>query len=127
MARRAPDPGGTGSRSRGWYAEPPANTTAQRTLGDDERSVGRHIRLMVDGPGLSLWDAEGRLPEDTEFVAEILGLSDALVDDLTAWTSLKDEGRLSDSSMSQWIKAGERLRVRLGNELGPDFDVKLVL
>jgi hypothetical protein len=47
---------------------------------------GSVIRFMWDyGVRVSLWDAEGLLPEESDWLREALGLSDPLIEDLGSW------------------------------------------
>lgn len=70
----------------GWYwsAERPPEASADEPL--DHSVHGSVIRLMWDyGVRVPLWDAEGLLPEDPQWLRESLGLSEALIEDLTRW------------------------------------------
>jgi len=81
--------------------------------------------MPEDGGGLPLWDEEGRLPEESEFVLDFLGLSPQLVEDLLAWSdALEDDQGIDPSAVAT---EGEQLRARLQQELGRDFTVRLVL
>lgn len=65
--------------------------------------------------------------------AEMLGLSDELGSDLTAWQRWFDDhtdtGREPmemgpESEWDEWSRLGDALRARLRQELGPGFDVR---
>lgn len=71
------------------------------------------------GGGLPLWDEDGRLPEEVEFLHGFLGLSVQLVTDLTSWSNAIEAGRPStDLDLDL-----DELRERLADELGEGFEV----
>lgn len=110
----------TRSQGDGWYAAPSNGDM------DDEWTVGPRIRVMAEaGGGLPLWDDEGRLPEEPEFLHGYLGLTSELVDDLRSWADAIEENSVID--MGAVTDEGERLRERLQRELGDAFEVTLVL
>lgn len=48
---------------------------------------GSVLRMMWDyGVRVPLWDADGLLPEEADWLRQALGLSDALIEDLTCWS-----------------------------------------
>ena len=103
-------------QSGAWQASPPPGADWP----EEEWSVGRDIRLMHDvGGGLPLWDENGRLPEESDFVHGFLGLSVQLVADLNSWSDAVERGQLQEST----VEAGKRLRERLAGELGEGFRV----
>ena len=78
-------------QSAAWQAAPPPGADPHA----EEWSIGQEIRLMHDvGGGLPLWDENGRLPEEAEFVHGFLGLSAQLVADLTSWSDAVECGQL---------------------------------
>ena len=90
---------------------------------------GGVIRLMWDyGVTVPLWDAEGLLPEEPEWLRAALGLSDALIDDLTRWgndMNALDVAALSSSSQYEALDVRARaLAERLQRELSSRFSVQ---
>ena len=74
------------SRTVGWFA---FGSAGYREVGDDDDAYGSvsgtRIRLMCDhGVAMPLWDEDGLLPEDTDWIERELGLSRSLIADLTA-------------------------------------------
>lgn len=51
------------------------------------------------GVRVPLWDEEGLLPDDPDWLRRVLGLSDALIEDLTRWGLDMTE---MDSGAVQW-------------------------
>jgi hypothetical protein len=69
-----------------WTADRPAD--ADRQEPEDHTVKGPVIRFMWDyGVTVPMWDAEGQLPEEPEWLRTSLGLSDGLID------AVIDEGR----------------------------------
>lgn len=91
---------------------------------EDAWSVVGPIRVMADYLGLPLWDDEGRLPEEHEFVHDFLGLSRALVADLVAWSDHIETHR--DASVRDVNAQGNVLTERLRVELGGRHEVVFV-
>jgi hypothetical protein len=78
---------------------------------------------------IPLWNEEGLLPDDPEWLREELGLSQELIEDLTAWARDWDQppSRI-DSEVAAWIERlperraeGRRLFERLKAEVSPRF------
>src|SRR3954454_7076928 len=72
-----------------WSADPPPGQVAADGDRLDERHVaGTLIRFMCDyGVEMPLWDEDGDLPNDHDWLSRELGLSRELVTDLAAWAS----------------------------------------
>lgn len=91
---------------------------------------GPVIHVMWDyGVRVPLWDAEGLLPEEPEWLREALGLSDPLIDELRRW-GLEMDGLDADPS-HRTNEAYEALEVRaqelaqrLQREVGSRYRVK---
>ena len=111
-----------------WSAERPAATDADEPV--DHTVIGSEIRFMWDyGVRIPLWDAEGLLPEESEWLREALGLSDPLIEDLTRWGS--DMGALDAAPSRRTTDAYKALDARarelvhrLRQEFGSRFSVK---
>ncbi len=111
-----------------WSAERRATTDQDEPI--DRTLSGSVIRFMWDyGVRVPLWDADGLLPEEPEWLRETLGLSDPLIEDLTRWG--RDMEALDASASRRTIDAYEaldaRARVlvqRLQRELGSRFSIK---
>jgi hypothetical protein len=70
-----------------WSAEPHASPSPDDD-GDDDGVRGDVIRFMWDyGVSVPLWEDDGLLPDDPEWLRRELGLSDGLIRDLTDWGS----------------------------------------
>ncbi|HTW16831.1 MAG TPA: hypothetical protein VMF51_16985 [Nocardioides sp.] len=98
--------------------------------GVDEHTVqGSVIRFMWDyGVQVPLWDAEGLLPEDPEWLRRSLGVSDPLIEDLARWgdemDALDADPRRRTSEAYDALDARARdLVQRLRTELGSRFSI----
>ena len=102
--------------SFGWVAHPPPGSDEHA---DDERHVaGLVIRFMWDhGCVVPLWDEEGPLPEDPDWLAAELGLSRELVEDMAAWASDEDALPMDPAH----TRAAELLFARLQAEIPARF------
>jgi len=78
---------------------------------------------------MPLWDQDGLLPDDPEWLRQELGLSQELIDDLVAWARDWDQppSRV-ESEVAAWIERlperrveGHRLFERLEAEVSPRF------
>ncbi|MGL5809407.1 MAG: hypothetical protein ACRCYQ_05640, partial [Nocardioides sp.] len=87
---------------------------------DVEWEVGSRIRIMpIDGGGPPLWDEEGKLPDEPDFVEGFLGIPRELNEQLCAWNQRwEDLGGIADN---EWLVWGESLRLALAEALGDDF------
>lgn len=111
-----------------WSAERPAATSEDEPV--DHTVSGSVIRFMWDyGVRIPLWDAEGLLPEESEWLQEALGLSDPLIEDLRMWG--EEMEALDASPRRRTTDAYEALDVRaralvqrLEEEFGARFSVK---
>jgi hypothetical protein len=81
------------------------------------------------GVRIPLWNADGLVPEEPEWLREALGLSDPLIEDLTRWG--RDMEALDASASRRTTDAYEaldaRARVlvqRLQQEVGSRFSMK---
>lgn len=91
---------------------------------------GPVIRMMWDyGVRIPLWDAEGLLPEEPEWLRMALGLSDGLTNDLRRWgldmigLDATAESRTHDA----YVALDERARglvQRLRDEIGSRWSVE---
>jgi len=124
------------SRTVGWFAFGPAG---YREVGDDDDAYGSvsgtRIRLMCDhGVAMPLWDEDGLLPEDTDWIERELGLSRSLIADLTAWAADWDAQTNESGERQAWLDRrteheaeAHRLFARLQSEISPRFAVALKL
>jgi len=109
----------------------PRITSLNDGLDDDLDTVtGDVITFMWDyGVQVPLWtDAEGLLPEEPEWLRRVLGLSDPLIADLTAWGRamfrLDAHPRLRTAAAYRALDAQARRLVDLvGEELPERFTV----
>lgn len=106
------------SAGDGWYPDPDVD-------GNREWSVGRHVRIMCDEGGVPLWDENGRLPEEPEFLTDFLGLSATLIADLTAWAEEERKLQRGDRAASH-LARGRSLLKRVRKEIRHDVSVELV-
>jgi hypothetical protein len=110
-----------------WSAERPSSAH------DDEPAnyavSGPIIRVMWDyGVRIPLWDAEGLLPEESEWLREALGLSDPLIDDLRRWGLDMDDldaapSRRNEAAYEALNVRGLELAQRLQREVGSRYSV----
>jgi hypothetical protein len=114
-----------------WSAER-SDTTDEDGADDDYTVSGQVIRLMWDyGVIVPLWDAEGLLPEEPDWLRAALGLSDPLIDALTRWghdmNELDASGPMPEYQYKALRKAldvrARNLAVLLQDELGSRFTV----
>ena len=81
------------------------------------------------GVRIPLWDTEGLLPDESEWLREALGLSDSLIDDLTRWGRDMDgldaapNRRTTDAYEALDARARDLVQ-RLQPEFGSRFSVK---
>ena len=112
-----------------WSAERHAATDDEDEPVDHTVS-GSVIRFMWDyGVGVPLWDAEGLLPEESDWLREALGLSDPLIQDLGSWG--REMNALDAAPSRRTTDAYEALDARaralvqrLEQEIGSRFSVK---
>lgn len=111
-----------------WSAERRA-ATHQGEFADHTVS-GPVIRFMWDyGVRIPLWDAEGLLPEEGEWLREALRLSDRLIEDLRRWGLDMDaidatpSGRTTKGYEALDLRARELVQ-RLRQELGSRYTVE---
>ena len=91
---------------------------------------GPVLRVMWDyGVRVPLWDAEGLLPDEPDWLRKALGLSDSLIQDLTRWGLDMEEldavpvRGTTDAYEALDVRARE-LAERLQQELGPRYSVR---
>jgi len=116
----------------GWYADPPPGARAPGPDPEDYTISGDTIRFswdyMVDVP---LWDAEGGLPPDSDWLRRALGISGALVEELRRWDeemcALIDHRRPTPKpALDQLNERAEQLVERLRDELRGRYKVKYI-
>jgi hypothetical protein len=117
-----------GRKSDGhWSVETSSGIQQEQTA--DYSVSGPVIRLMWDyGVELPLWDADGLLPEEADWLRQALGLSDRLIDDLRAWglemERLDAEPRQRTEDAHEVMKLrGQELALRLQQEVGSRFRI----
>lgn len=107
-----------------WTAHAPAGDGPEETDVLDVAVSGETIRFMWDyGVQVPLWDREGLLPEEPEWLRQVLQLSDELIADMTAWgrymNRLDGEPSLrTDGAWAEMDRQGHALADRLQVELG---------
>lgn len=111
-----------------WSAERPPEAHTDESA---EHSVsGPVIRLMWDyGVRIPLWDAEGLLPEEPEWLRAALDLSERLIGDLRRWgldmNDLDAEPRRRTNEAYEALDVrGRELAQRLQREVGSRYSVK---
>lgn len=113
-----------------WSADRPAGSEDAEPT--HHKVSGRVIRLMWDyGVRVPLWDAEGLLPEEPEWLKGELRLSDGLIGDLTRWghdmNDLDaDPGRRTASAYQAMDARARDLAARLQREVGDRYTVDYV-
>jgi hypothetical protein len=87
----------------------------------DDSASGPRIAFFFDyGVTVPLWDEDGLLPDDPEWLQRELGLSRELIADLTAWAELQD---LPGHPTGDDDRERHRLLQRLKHEVAPRFTV----
>jgi hypothetical protein len=89
-------------------------------MSDDSAPAARIAFFFDYGVTVPLWDEDGLLPDDPEWLQRELGLSRELIDDLTAWAELQD---LPGHPTADDDREQHRLRQRLRHEMAPRFTV----
>lgn len=89
---------------------------------------GHRIRLMWDyGVRVPLWDDHGHLPEEPEWLREVLGLSDGLAGALREWgeamNDLDGHRGATEAAHAELDRQGRELAERLREELRGRFEV----
>jgi hypothetical protein len=79
------------------------------------------------GGGLPLWDEDGALADEDEYLFGFLGLSPGLVADLYSWSRDWETAVRFSKARRAWADFGRGLLPRVQAELGPDVKVTLVL
>jgi hypothetical protein len=102
-----------------WVADPPAGVVEPE---DEEQHVaGTVIRFMWDyGCDVPLWDEDGPLLEDPDWLAAELGLSGELVRDLVAWAAHYEDA----AGGREHPHEAERLFARLQSEVPARFTLR---
>jgi len=97
---------------------------------DDDVYDGSVLRIMFDEDAGPLWGDEGLLPQDEQWIRRVLGLTDALTNDLLDWhqdMSSFHYGRLSAADWGEQKRRlddrGHALAERLDAEVGRRFRV----
>ena len=110
-----------------WSAERPPESQGDEPADCSVR--GRVIRMMWDyGVQIPLWDAEGHLSEDPEWLQEALNLSERLIEDLGRWGLDMEEldaapSRRTKEAYEALDARGRELTQRLQQEVGPEYTV----
>jgi hypothetical protein len=115
----------------GWSAERPPGAEDDGPSRDYSVS-GPVIRVRWDyGVGVPLWDADGLLPEEPQWLREALRLGDPLIQDLKRWCL--DMEKLHATRSPRTRKAyealgarGEELARRVRQEVGARYTVQYV-
>ncbi len=111
-----------------WSAERHAATGEDEPV--DRTVSGSVIRFMWDyGVRIPLWDADGLLPEEPEWLRQALGLSDPLIEDLMGWGSDMESldatpSRMTPNAYEALDVRARELVQRLHQELGSRFSVR---
>lgn len=117
----------TAVTDEGWTGGAPS--TGERSAAE---VAGDELRLMWDfGVTVPLWDAEGLLPDDRDWLTAALGLDAVLVDELRAWgeamAHLDADPRLgTPKAFRDLDRQAKRLAARLQDELGDRLTVTYV-
>lgn len=127
--RRTPPPLRIGGNGYYWSAE---RRPGWEDLPDSYEVAGSTITFLAeDGVSVPLWDDEGVLSDDPEWLATALGLSADLVADLSKWGEDWNRSRLEGTPQEQGARL-TRLRdearvlvTRVAEELRPPFTVVL--
>ena len=96
----------------------------------DVTVAGDVIRFMWDyAVQIPLWDQEGKLPEEPEWLRQVLLISDELIEDMAAWGNymnrLDGEPSLrTDGGRTEMNRQGRVLADRLQAELGSRYTVE---
>jgi hypothetical protein len=126
----APPPLHFGDYSHGayWSAERPQDAEADEPA--DYSVSGPVIRMTWDyGVRVPLWDAEGLLPEDPQWLRKVLNLSEGLIHDLSEWgldmNELDAAPRLRTGSAYEALDLRARhLAQRLQVEIGSRYSIE---
>jgi hypothetical protein len=112
-----------------WSAE--RMSDAQEDAPADYSVSGPVLRLMWDyGVWIPLWDAEGLLPEEPEWLRDALCLSERLIDDLGRWGLDMNEldsaapHRRTRKAFAALEVRGRELALRLQEEVGSRYTVE---
>lgn len=90
---------------------------------------GEVIRLMWDyGARIPLWDSEGALPQESEWLRDVLLLSAALIADMAAWGDYmelldSDPSIRTDGAWAEMRRQGRLLADRLQDEVGSRYTI----
>ncbi|MCY7396345.1 MAG: hypothetical protein LH468_09390 [Nocardioides sp.] len=110
-----------------WSAERPAGVAEDAAL---ESTVGGDvIRFMWDyGVVVPLWDGNGPVPEEPEWLRSALGLSDVLIDDLRRWGTATQHldanpPLRTEQAYRDLDQRARRLVARFRQDLGSRFTV----
>jgi len=108
-----------------WSAEPPPSPGDEDA---DHKVRGDVIRVAWDyGVLVPLWDQDGLLPEEPEWLRRALGISDALIRDLFEWgqdmNELDASGDPSETVRVELDQRARNLAGQLQRALGSRFTV----
>jgi hypothetical protein len=126
----APPPMHFGDYPHGAYWSAERRAQGQEDEPADYSVSGSVLRMMWDyGVRVPLWDAEGLLPEEPDWLRKALGLSDPLIEDLTRWGLDMVEldavpSRRTTEAYEALDARARELAERLQQELGSRYRVK---
>lgn len=126
----APPPRYVGDYPQGWYWSAEWHAGIDEPEPADHTVSGPVIRFMWDyGVRIPLWDAEGLLPEEPEWLRGALGLSDPLIEDLRRWGADMDAldaapGRRTTEAYDDLDTRARELVQRLQQEFGSRYSVE---
>lgn len=112
-----------------WSAERRPSAQEEEPVVDYSVS-GSVVRVMWDyGVRVPLWDAEGLLSDEPDWLRKALGLSDSLIGDLTRWgLDMEDLDAVPIRRTTEACEAldarARELAVRLQQELGSRYSVR---
>ena len=125
-----PPPVHLGDYPHGAYWSAERDDSAPEGEPTDHSVHGAVIRVMWDyGVRVPLWDEEGHLPEEPEWLRGALGLTDTLIEDLRGWGhDMLDldaaPGRRTEETYAALDVRGRELAQRLQREVGSRYRVK---
>ncbi|MGZ5404644.1 MAG: hypothetical protein ACXWDL_08355 [Nocardioides sp.] len=119
-----------GEYPHGAYWSGEQRPSAQAEEPADDSVNGSIVRVMWDyGVRVPLWDAEGLLPDEPDWLRLALGLSDSLIEDLTRWgLDMEDLDAVPIRRTTEAYEALDartrELAERLQQELGSRYSVR---
>jgi hypothetical protein len=104
----------------GWFA-PGRGDPLPESSEEEASLVGARVAFFYDSGGGPLWDENGELTSDPEWLRRELGLSDAFIADLLAWVSDRVRREPGPVSAAEEQRE-ERLFERFRKELRPGLE-----